>query len=142
MNLMTDFNRFNRRCLIPYVPCGRMRSHCRAHAHRHRSGDSAPCGSQPEGNAAHKSTSSPIHLSVIASSGNTDTIIQRLQGMLYPGLFFFSLSTRDFSSQHFAAPQPPTHRQFEWTPSEDGERRVRCLQTKRMLGHTADIRTA
>lgn len=64
-------------------------------------------GSQPEGTVAHKSTSGPIHLSVIASSGNTDTIMQRLQGMLYPGLFF-SLSVRDFSSQH-PSHDKPTH---------------------------------
>lgn len=111
-------------------------------------GDGATCGSQPEGNTAHKSTSGPIHLSVIASSGNTDTIMQRLQGMLYPGLFFFfSLSVRDFSSQqpplhpeHTHTHTPPTQRHFKWTP-EDGERMVRQVKTNHMLGHGADVQS-
>lgn len=44
--------------------------------------------SQPKGSTAHKSTSSPIHLSVIVSAGNTDTIIQWLQGMVCAAWYF------------------------------------------------------
>ena len=55
------------------------------------------CRSQPEGSTANKSTApTPIHLSGILATGNTDAIIQWLQGMVCSA-WYFSISARAFS---------------------------------------------